>query len=114
MPSGAACAGRLNGSSASRVDVGSGLMSAQDKATEPPVALGGDAEDRDSASHEGTTAQAAMDACANGVIDGRVVAVISNNRECQDHFETGQVPLPTRAYWPASFARHGVTQWTFS
>lgn len=31
------------------------------------------------ASHEGTTLQAIIDACAQGRIDGRVVAVISNN-----------------------------------
>lgn len=60
------------------------------------------------------SAQAAMDACANGVIDGGVVAVISKNRECQDHFEFGQVRLPTRAYWAPSVARQGVTQWTCS
>lgn len=33
------------------------------------------------ASHEGTTLQAVLDACANGAIAGRVVVVISNNRE---------------------------------
>jgi phosphoribosylglycinamide formyltransferase-1 len=33
------------------------------------------------ASHEGTTLQAIIDACAQGRIDGRVVAVISNNSE---------------------------------
>src|SRR5262249_25453630 len=31
------------------------------------------------ASHEGTTLQSIIDACAEGRIDGRVVAVISNN-----------------------------------
>jgi phosphoribosylglycinamide formyltransferase-1 len=31
------------------------------------------------ASHEGTTLQAIVDACADGRLDGRVVAVISNN-----------------------------------
>ena len=33
------------------------------------------------ASHEGTTLQAILDACASGAIAGRVVAVISNNAE---------------------------------
>ena len=34
------------------------------------------------ASHEGTTLQSIIDACAQGRIDGRVVVVISNNSEC--------------------------------
>ena len=33
------------------------------------------------ASHEGTTLQAVLDACANGDIDGRVALVISNNAD---------------------------------
>jgi phosphoribosylglycinamide formyltransferase-1 len=33
------------------------------------------------ASHEGTTLQAVLDACASGAIPGRVVAVISNNAD---------------------------------
>jgi phosphoribosylglycinamide formyltransferase 1 len=33
------------------------------------------------ASHEGTTLQAIIDACATGAIPGQVVAVISNNRD---------------------------------
>jgi phosphoribosylglycinamide formyltransferase-1 len=33
------------------------------------------------ASHEGTTLQAILDACASGAIAGEVVAVISNNRD---------------------------------
>ena len=33
------------------------------------------------ASHEGTTLQSIIDACAQGRIDGRVVVVISNNSE---------------------------------
>ena len=33
------------------------------------------------ASHEGTTLQAVLDACARGVISGRPVVVVSNNRD---------------------------------
>jgi GNAT superfamily N-acetyltransferase len=55
-------------------------------------------EDRVLASHEGTTLQAILDACRNGVLRGDVVVVISNNHE------SGAL---RRARWPMTVERLG-------